>query len=226
MFDGIQVGDAQHPGHQRTGARATPRSHRHTVGTRPADEVGDDEKVARKPHRADHIELALQTCVIDVVANTIGNTPCQTLRQTVGRLGANEVIGTASIGHRIVRQATLAKLQRQTAALRNGNAVGERFGQISKQDRHFFGRAQVLLGRVFALPRRIGQLRAILNAHARLVYVKLILCQKAHVVGGHHRHLALHSQLQCAGNIGFLAAATDTLQFQVIAITEQLLPVL
>ena len=48
----------QRPGHQRTGAGAAPRAHRHAVLARPADEVGDDEEVAGEAHRADHIEFA------------------------------------------------------------------------------------------------------------------------------------------------------------------------
>ena len=52
VLERIEVGDAERIRHQRAGARAAARPHRHAVGTRPADEIRDDEEVARETHFA------------------------------------------------------------------------------------------------------------------------------------------------------------------------------
>jgi hypothetical protein len=54
----LDVRDAQRVGDQRAGARAASGAHRHAVIARPADEIRNDQKVAGKAHRADHVELA------------------------------------------------------------------------------------------------------------------------------------------------------------------------
>ena len=64
MPDGIEVGDAEHPGDQRAGARAAARPDRDLALARPADEVGDDQEVALEAHAADDAELALEPLAV------------------------------------------------------------------------------------------------------------------------------------------------------------------
>jgi hypothetical protein len=49
ILQGIEVGDLQRIGHQRSRARATPRPHRATVVLGPVDEVAHDQEVTGKP---------------------------------------------------------------------------------------------------------------------------------------------------------------------------------
>ena len=44
----IEIGDGEAPGDDRAGARAATRPDRNAVGLRPADEVGDDQEIARE----------------------------------------------------------------------------------------------------------------------------------------------------------------------------------
>ena len=81
-----------------------------------------------------------------------------------------------------------------------------------------------MLGRVLAPARRVRQLRAILDADARLVGLEVAGSQEAHIIGGHHRHITVCGQLRDRADIGGLTTATDTLQLKVIAVTEQRLP--
>ena len=56
----IQPRDLQRPRHQRSGAGAAARPHRHPVGLGPLDEVRHDQEVARKPHAGDDARLQFQ----------------------------------------------------------------------------------------------------------------------------------------------------------------------
>ena len=64
MLDGIQIGDAQRIGDQRTRAGTAARAHRHAVLARPADEIGDDQEVSGEAHGADDAEFQLQTRLV------------------------------------------------------------------------------------------------------------------------------------------------------------------
>ena len=64
--DGIEVGDGQRPGDNRTCARTPARPHRNAVRLRPLDEVRDDKEVARKSHVLDDAELVGQPFVVDL----------------------------------------------------------------------------------------------------------------------------------------------------------------
>ena len=123
-----------------------------------------------------------------------------------------------------MRQTAFPEAQRQAATPRNSHRVGHGLGQVSKQFSHLSRRAQVLLGRVLTPARGVCQLRAILDADARLMRFKVAGGQKAHIIGGHHRHITVCRQLRDRADIGRLATATDALQLKVIAVTEQRLP--
>src|SRR5256886_15748136 len=64
VLERIEVGDRQTVGHQRARPRAAARTHRHAVLARPADEIRDDEKIAREAHLADDLQLALQALAV------------------------------------------------------------------------------------------------------------------------------------------------------------------
>ena len=64
MLQRVKVGNAEHPGNQRTGARAAPRTDGHVIVAGPPNEVRDDKKVARETHRVNHAQLDLETFAV------------------------------------------------------------------------------------------------------------------------------------------------------------------
>ena len=134
------------------------------------------------------------------------------------------LLGALARWHRVMRQAAFAQAQRQAATPRDRHAVGQCLRNVGEQGRHLRRRAQVLLARVFAPAGRVGQLRAVMDADARLMGLEIRLGQKAHVIGGHHRHAAVGGQFQCGRHIRGLACPAHALQLQVVAIAEQAAP--
>ncbi len=128
----------------------------------------------------------------------------EALREPARGFRAQELFGADLRGHRILRQPRLAQLQRQTAAARDLHRIGERLGHIGEQCRHLLRAAQVLLARIAAHAPRVGEQRAIVDAHARLVRVKLLGSEEAHVVGGDHRHAAPRGQRHGCTDVGLL----------------------
>ena len=84
--------------------------------------------------------------------------------------------------------------------------------------------AQVLLTRVAAHPAGVGEQRAVVDAHARLVGIKLLGLQEAHVVGRHDGHAALGRQRHGAGDVRLFEGAAQALQLEVEAPGKQRQP--
>ena len=157
-------------GHQRAGARAAARAHRHAVLARPADEVGDDQEVAGEAHLADDLELARPArsrYAVRLRRRAGRERARKTARPT--RLRRNS-LGRHAGGHRVIRQPRLAQLQHQAAAARDLHA-SSRAPRAHRANSSAIsrGRAQVLLRGVAAHARRIREQRAVVDAHARLV---------------------------------------------------------
>ena len=203
----VDIGDAECVSHQRAGSRAAPRTHRHAIGARPANEIRDDQKISGESHLTNDGELTGEPrCISGGVRDRCGE---QTLRQARFGLVAHKLFDTARIGHREFRQPALAQSQRQIAAARNLDAVRQRFGQILEQLLHLGGAAQVLLRRIFSRPRRVGQQRAIMNTDARLMRFKISRAQKAHFVGGYQRYAAPRCQAHGSMAIVVFACSAD-----------------
>jgi len=79
--EGVQIGDADGVGHQRTGGRAPARSNRDTLVFGPVDEVGHDQEVGREFHLPNTLQFYVQTVEIGLLA----------LQRHVGILGQDGV---------------------------------------------------------------------------------------------------------------------------------------
>ena len=97
-------------------------------------------------------------------------------------------------------------------------------GDVGEHLPHLVRRTQVLRLGVPADTGRVGELRAIGDTDARLVGFEIRRPQEAHVVGGHHRNAALLAERHTAGHVCFIVRPGQSLQFQVVTIAEQLLP--
>ena len=78
------------------------------------------------------------------------------------------------------RQVILAERNRQVAALRDRDRVGERLRQVGELLRHLGLRREVLLRREAARPARIGEHVTLGDAHARLVRAEIARAQELH----------------------------------------------
>ena len=145
-------------------------------------------------------------------------------REPAGTLLAQELLGARSGRQRVLRQAHFAEVQRQAAAAGDLHRVGERLGKVREQRRHLLRAAQILLMRVAARPTGIGEQRAVVDAHPRLVGVELGRGEEAHVVGGDHRHAAAAGERDRGGDIGFLERPPEALQLDIEAPGKQRQP--
>ena len=148
----------------------------------------------------------------------------ETLQQTARRFSAQELFSRLTFGHRIDRQPTLAELQHETAALGDFDRILDRLGQIGESLDHLLGRAQILLARVVARSRGIGEQRALVDAHPRLVRLEIITREKAHIVGGDDGQRRIDRKRDGRGHQRLLFVTTGTGHFEVVTIWEQRLP--
>ena len=218
VLERIEVGNPQAVGHERARSRAAARTDRHAVLARPADEIGDDEKVAREAHLADDFQLALQALA---VSRRRAHRRREACGESARGFSAQEFLGAHARGQRILRQAHLPECQRQTATARDLHGVGQRLRHVGEQRRHLLRRAQVLLARVAAHAAGVREQRAVVNADARLVRFELLGFEEPHVVGRHHRGAAAAGERDRAGNVGLLERPAEALQLEVEASGKQ-----
>lgn len=191
----VEVGDLQHVGHQRAGARAPPGAYRHAVVLRPLDEVHHDEEVTGEAHLDDDVELEVQTVDVDlapglVVRGILRQQHLQALLEAFEGSVPQVVVDTHAIGRGKVRQEVLAQLHLDVAALGDLHGVLQRLGEVAEQLGHFRRRLQVLLVRIGARPPRIVESPSLADADAGLVGLEVFLPDEAHVVGRHQRRIA------------------------------------
>ena len=139
MLDRVEIRDAENERHQRSRARAATRPHRHAMLARPPDEVGDDQKVARESHAADHAELERQSCIVAFGVrcfSAFGSGLIEPHRESTLRLFAEEIFRGAARRHGVGRQHGGAQLDLEGASLGDLDAVGEQLRRIGKELAH------------------------------------------------------------------------------------------
>ena len=83
VFDRIQVGNFERISDQRSCTRTPAWTYRYAVCLAPADEVHNNQKVAREPHLVDDIELKFETRTIHFIIVNIER--CQPLIESLVR---------------------------------------------------------------------------------------------------------------------------------------------
>ncbi len=137
--DRIDVGDAHAPGDERPGGRAAARTDRNALLARVADEVPDDQEVARVPHLLDHLDLVLETTL--VLVDRVAEAPRrrelpqarQPLREPVARHVLEVLIEREALGHAEGRQVVLPLRDRDVAALGDEQRVLQRVGMVARR---------------------------------------------------------------------------------------------
>ena len=227
----VEVGDPEHPGHQRARAGAATRTDRHAILAGPADEVRDDQEVTGEAHLADDAQfgreprLVVGTIDRGAIVGGLRHGGCREPRlEPLARLFAQELLRGLPGGHRVRRQRSLAEPHLEVEAPGDFHRVLDRLGNVGEQLRHLLGRTQVLLLAVAPRARRVRQQRAIVYADARLVRLEIVAGEEPHVVRCDHRHALRHRERQAPGDVLLFARAPGPLQFQVEAVTEQCQP--
>ncbi len=227
----VEVGDEQGVGHQRTGARAAARADRAAVTLGPADEVADDQEVAREVHRHDGGDLELQP--LDVarplalacrrVGVELRQAPLKALERGLPEVGLDRHrTAVVEPRRREVRQLRLAQRQRQAAAARDLHRVGQRRRQVGETQRHLGARLEILLAREAAHAPGVAQEFAFGDADAGLVRLVVVGLQELHRMGGHHRQPQLGRQRHRGAHVGLVGRHAGALQLDIEATREQL----
>ena len=226
----VEVGDLQHIGDQRAGARAPPRPHRHAVVLGPLDEVHHDQEVAGEAHLDDGVELELQAIDVALAHFLVVGRGClrpehrQTLFQPLVGGVAQVLVDVHAVGGREIRQEVLAQLHFDVAAPGDFHRVLDGVRQVAEQLGHLLGRLQVLLVAVLARTARIIQGAAFADAHAGLVGGEIVLLEEAHVVGGHDRRTAAIGQRYGGVQVFLVVDPVGALQLDVETLREDRQP--
>ena len=146
VLDGVEIGDPKYEGYEGARPGSATGTHRDFVLPSPVYEIGNDQKVPREAHLADHSELLFQTFLVLVRVDRSQRRPCQTPRREPARGELIEVEpGTHSLGNLEVRQAGLTERQLEAASLCDFDAVGQRLRKIGEQFFHLCGGLEVLI---------------------------------------------------------------------------------
>ena len=232
MCKRIQIGNAKHPGYQRTSARAATRTHGYIVFPGPAYEVSNDQKVAREAHAAHDIQFAMQAIVIrhrrrfsflcrDVLSRKLF---LQQPLQACHRFGLEECLFCLAFGNRERRQNTFAQLQIEITALCYCHRIADCRRDIRKQLRHFSRALEVLLVAVVLGPVRVCEAAALTNAHPRFVCVVTVVVHKAHIIGRNDGHRLFAGQHERGLHARFFLRTPGSHQLKVKAFRENFLP--
>ena len=139
-------------------------------------------------------------------------------------LGAqHQVIFRRHIAGRELGQEILAEPHRHVATLGNLDGIGQGFGQIGEQLDHLLLTLQILLGTEPFGAAGIIQRIAIVDGHADLVGLKIVLVAEHHLVGRHHRQIGLLRQGHRHADIGLFVGAPGPDQLQIEAVGKMLL---
>ncbi len=220
----IEVRDAERIRDQRARAGAAARSHRDAVRLGPVDEVRDDQEVAGEAHLRDRLQFKVQpNGVLGSLAVSLLGVLVQGGEPSLhafARQRAAVVVQRHAGRRRIVRQAGLAELEFEVAALRDGQGVGERDRHVGEQGRHLGLRLEVLLLGEAARPARIGQCVSLGDADARLVRPEVTLLEELDRMGGDDGQRRLRREHQGRLRLRGVALVPGAVQFEEIAAGE------
>ena len=196
VFERVEVGNPEHPGHQRARARSPARTHGDLVIASPAYEIGDNQEVTREAHAADHPEFGLEaleirgheraTFILRDVAGREYLLECRV--QPASRLGFQELFLRLAVRYRESGQYTLAELQVEVAAPRDLERIFDRLRHVGKQFDHLRRCPQVLLVAVVTRSIRIREATAFMNTHSGLVRMKILIRNETHIVARDDRY--------------------------------------
>ncbi len=225
----VEVGDAQRISHQRTGARTPPRPDWAAVVLGPVDEVAHNQKVTRKAHLQDHVDLKIQPRLVlgplafaqIFVRVQMQEALFQAFMRGMAKVSVNRQAHTVHFGRRVVGQHRLAEVEHQIAALGDFNRIGQCRRNIGKQRGHLRLRLEVLLARELAHAPGVAQDLTLRNTHARFMRLVVVIGQKLHRMRRHHGQLEPRRQLHGSHHMALVISTFSALQFQVKTVRKK-----
>ena len=217
--DRVDVRDAQAIRHQRAGRGAAARAHGDPSLARVVNEVPHDQEVAGEPHLLDDAKLVSEA-LLDGIARICPVAALEAIAGHVLEIALQRVV----LGHDVSRQVEAPELERQIAALGDGQGVAARVRDLGEHPRHLVRRLDVeLLGRE-APALRIEERRAGLDAEQRFVSASVPRLEVVRVVGpGDRRADGLGELQRLRGHLRLLVEAVGLDLHEVVVLAEHLL---
>ncbi len=181
--DRIDFRDAEGIGHEGAGSRSTSRSHRDPPMFRLANEVPDDQEVARVLHAGDHIELLLEACAVRGFIHAPVKL-LESLGQALARDVAEVPLHVEALRHRKLRQHRLVEGELESRAhLRDDKRVLEQLGMTPEGLSHLVRALQIHLEAAVMRGPLLSDHTALANAVQVQVCFAIIAPEEVHVVG-------------------------------------------
>ena len=226
-FQGIQVGNPERVGNERTGTGTAPRSHGNVVALRPVDKVLNDQEVARELHLLDDAEFVFQTLVVFLadfrLFVLVGIKKVETLLQTLFREIVDVVVQGHAVGRRKERQLRLRENAVQIATQSDLHRIFQSRRNVCKQLTHLFLGLEVHLFRERLIAAGVVERVALRNAATDGVRLVVFRHQKLHRVRSNHGHVHFDREVDELMNECLVCGASRALQFHIQTIPEDLL---
>src|ERR1035437_3049986 len=196
----IDIGDAHGVAHQAACRRAAARADRNGFRSRKADEIPDDQEVARELHLLDHLDFAVEALGVfrQVVLQAAGGAqslqPYPASFETLARDEFEISIGGVLGRDFEFRERLLDFLQVDVAALGDFPSAVERLFQLAEQLHHLGARFQIEIRRVPFHARWVAHGFAGLDAEQDFVRAGVVAAQIVRVVGDHQRRAGFRRQ--------------------------------
>ena len=182
----IEVGDSERIRHEGSGAGAAARAYRYSVLLPPVDEVLDDEEVAGKPHRDDHVEFALETLSVGGLVG--GLAELLQLGEALLESGAGQLSKVVGLIHarRYGERGKLRLRERIDLAptpLRDRERVFHRFRFMPEKMSHLLWALEVDLFRLVVRTLHVLERAPGADAHQSDLGLCVLSCEVVRAVG-------------------------------------------
>ena len=187
--EGVEIRDAETVGDKTPGRRAPARPHRDAAFLGVTDEVGDDQKVAGKPHLLDDADFIIQALAVRrlVRLGVLGPDARHDPLEALARLELEELLRALRAAGVELGEMIGLEVELQVAAPGDRHRVGEGLRGVLEVIRHLGGRLEVqLVGPEFE-PLRVVDGLAGLDAQQHVVGAHVLAGQVVAVVAGHQR---------------------------------------
>ena len=224
---GVQVGDAQGPGRQRTGRRTAPRPYRDVVILGPVDKFLHNEEITGKAHFQNNIELVLEAFAVALRVDAFAvRVFFQSFFQALFGQAAEFGLHAGPFWQLVDREVMVAEIQLHIAGFSNAHGVGQGFGHMGKGFFHLFDGFVVEFVRSEAHALGITHCGLGLDAEQHLMGVGVVGVEVVAVVGGHQRQAGGFGNLQqgVVDHVLFGQAVGLQLQIKIAGIDGSVFP--
>ena len=225
--DGVEVGDAQRPGHEAARRRTAARPHGDAVVLGPVDEFLYDKEIAREAHVADDVQLVAQALAVGVrIEGGRVGVFLQALFQALLGQPPEFRFQRGPFGQGVDREIMVAEIQLHIALFGDAHGIGQRFRHMAEGGFHLLGALVIKFRGLEAHVPGIVQRGLRLDAEQHLVGFHVVGIEVVAVVGGHQRQVELFGDLHEAvvDRHLFLQAVGLQLQIEAAGVDVRVFP--